>query len=151
MYKGYAVYRFLDINRNTIYVGMTKNAYKRIFNQHFTKNGHLPSECYNSAARVDIIKLSNNLEAKGLEDYLINKYRPRFNKRDKEKDIFITNSYGALGEFYAKMENWKSYRVIQPFHIKTQSNKLSLKENIIFYILLLLSLIYGLLLYSKFK
>ncbi|QEZ68934.1 hypothetical protein D4A35_08305 [Paraclostridium bifermentans] len=151
MYKGYAVYRFLDVNKNIIYVGMTNNAYRRIFQQHFTKNGHLPFECYNLAARVDIIKLNNNLEAKGLEDYLINKYRPRFNKRDKEKDIFITNSYGALGEFYSKMESWRTFRVLRPFHIPKQTNKLTFKENIIFYIILTIALIGGLYIYSKFK
>ena len=31
MYKGYAVYRFLDVNKNAIYVGMTNNSYRRIF------------------------------------------------------------------------------------------------------------------------
>ncbi|MEG2984121.1 MAG: GIY-YIG nuclease family protein [Peptostreptococcaceae bacterium] len=151
MYKGYAVYRFLDKNKKTTYIGMTNNAHRRIYQQHFTKRGHLPYECYNTTCRVDIIKLTNNLEAKGLEDYLINKYRPRFNKRDKEKDIFIMNKYGQLGEVYSNMESWTSFRTLKSFDDPTQPGKLSTKENIIFYILLAIALIGGLYLYSKFK
>lgn len=151
MYKGYAVYRFLDTNKITIYVGMTNNAYRRIYQQHFTNRGHLPYECYNSTCRVDIIKLNSNLEAKGLEDYLINKYRPKFNKRDKEKDIFIVNKYGQLGEVYSSMEKWSNYRTVKHFNITQTKNKLSVKENIIFYILLIITTTGGLYLFSKFK
>ncbi|GAA0706122.1 hypothetical protein GCM10008904_14430 [Paraclostridium ghonii] len=151
MYKGYAVYRFLDTNKNTIYVGMTNNAHRRIYQQHFTNSGHLPYECYNSTCRVDIIKLESNLEAKGLEDYLINKYRPKFNKRDKEKDIFIMNKYGQLGEVYSSMEKWRNYRTLKPFNIAQTKNKLSTKENIVFYIILIIATTGGLYLFSKFK
>ena len=151
MYNGYAVYRFLDKNKNIIYIGMTNNAYIRIFQQHFTNRGHLPYECYNSTCRVDIIKLYSNLEAKGLEDYLINKYRPKFNKRDKEKDIFIMNKYGQLGDVYSSMENWRPFRRIKGFEDVKQVNKLSRKENLIFNTLAIVATIAGVYLYSLFK
>lgn len=60
MYKRYAVYRFLDKNKNIIYIGMTNNAHRRIYQQHFTSRGHLPYEGYNSTCMVDIIKLKIN-------------------------------------------------------------------------------------------
>lgn len=125
MYKGHGVYRFLDRDRNTIYIGMTNNAHRRIYQQHFTNRGHLAHECYQNTARVDLIKLNNNLEAKGLEDYLINKYKPKFNKRDKAKDPFILNQYGKLGEVYSNMEKWKPFRTLKPFNTQTSNKKVN--------------------------
>ena len=136
MYKGHCVYRFLDRDMNCIYIGKANNAYRRIYQQHFTKRGHLSEECYRSTARVDLIKLNNNLESVGLEEYLINKYKPKFNKKDKSKDPFILNQYGATGEFYSQMENWRTYRTIRNFNPpKSSGRKLSTVENIIFYII----------------
>ena len=148
MYKGYAVYRFLDENKNIIYIGMTNNAYRRIFKQHFTNHGHLPDECYKSTCRVDIVKLENNLEAKGLENYLINKYRPKFNKKDKEKDIFIINKYGRLGDFYSSLEHWKPFRKLKNFKSPDPNNNLTPIENMIFNVLAIISAIAGVYIYS---
>ena len=120
MYKGYAVYRFLDRDKKIIYIGMTNNARRRIYQQHFKDNGHLPQECYSSTARVDIIKLDNNLECKALEEYLIDKYRPKFNKRDKTKNPFGT--YGSI-EHYDNMEKWKEFRFLKDFHYKVEPVK----------------------------
>lgn len=120
MYNGYAVYRFLDRDRNIIYIGMTNNARRRIYQQHFKDRGHLPQECYNSTARVDIVKLNNNLECKTLEEYLIDKYRPKFNKRDKTKNPFGT--YGSI-EQYDKMEKWSSFRNLKDFNSKVEKDK----------------------------
>lgn len=150
MYKGYAVYRFLDLDRNTIYIGMTNNAYRRIYKQHFTNRGHLPVECYSKTAKVDIIKLNNNLEAKGLEDYLIDKYRPKFNKRDKPKNPFSTD-FGELGKIFADMENWRTFRILRDFNYIKTTRKLTAKENIVFYIILILSIGLSIFLYNKFK
>lgn len=152
MYKGYGVYRFLDRDMKTVYIGMTNNAYRRIYQQHFTNRGHLPIECYNSVARVDLIKLNNNLECKGLEDYLINKYKPKFNKKDKSKDPFILDQYGQLGEVYSNMENWKTFRTLKLFNApKSNSRKLSLFENIVFAIILVVAVLGASFLYLKYK
>ena len=120
MYKGYAVYRFLDRDRKIIYIGRTNNAWRRLMNEHFKPSGHKDYECYNSTARIDIIKLNNNLECKALEEYLIDKYRPKFNKQDKTKNPFGT--YGAI-EHYDKMENWKPYRKLKDFNSKVEKPK----------------------------
>ena len=151
MYKGYGVYRFLDRDMNCIYIGMTKNAYRRIYQQHFTKRGHLPYECYSNTARVDLIKLNNNLECKGLEEYLINKYKPKFNKMHKSKDPFVLNQYGQLGEVYSSMEKWRTYRTIRNFNPpKSTGRKLSTVENIVFYIILVVTVATVYYLYSKY-
>ena len=120
MYKGYAVYRFLDRDKKIIYIGMTNNARRRIYQQHFKDRGSAGQECYNSTARVDIVKLNNNLECKSLEEYLIDKYRPKFNKRDKTKNPFGT--YGSI-EHYDKMEKWHTYRKLKDFNYKMETDK----------------------------
>ncbi|MCR8746218.1 GIY-YIG nuclease family protein [Romboutsia lituseburensis] len=120
MYKGYAVYRFLDRDKNIIYIGMTNNAWRRIMNQHFKPNGHLSQDCYSQTARVDIVKLDNNLECKSLEEYLIDKYKPKFNKRDKSKNPFGT--YGSIKQ-YDDMEKWKPYRTLKDFNSKIEKPK----------------------------
>lgn len=139
MYKGYGVYRFLDKNEKVIYIGMTNNIWRRIMNQHFKKNGHLSQECYSQTARVDIIKLKNNLECKALEEYLINKYRPKFNKRDKNK------SYGYI-EQYEKMEKWRPYRKLRDFN---EAPAVTDKDNIIF-VIIFIAMILGYLIYANF-
>ena len=151
MYKGYGVYRFLDRDRNCIYIGQTNNIHRRIYSQHFTNRGHLPNECYSSTARVDYIKLDNAIDTQALEIYLINKYKPKFNKKDKSKDPFILNQYGATGEFYSQMENWRTYRTIRNFNPpKSSGRKLSTVENIIFYIILVVTVVTVYYLYSKY-
>ena len=80
-----------------------------------------------------------------------NAYRPKFNKRDKEKDIFIMNKYGQLGDVYSSMENWRPFRRIKGFEDVKQVNKLSRKENLIFNTLAIVATIAGVYLYSLFK
>lgn len=86
-YNGAGCYRFIDANDNTIYIGCSKTIDDRIFKQHF-KTGHLPSECYDSTLGIDIIKTKDYAEALSLEQKLIDKYRPSYNKRDKSKNLF---------------------------------------------------------------
>ncbi len=139
MYKGYGVYRFLDKDKNVIYIGMTNNIWRRIMNQHFKNSGHLSQECYSQTARVDIIKLKNNLECKALEEYLINKYRPKFNKRDKHK------SYGYI-EQYEEMEKWKPYRKLRDFN---EAPVVVDKDSIIF-VIIFIAMILGYFIYINF-
>lgn len=113
IYKGYAVYRFLDKTGNTIYIGRSKNIYNRIYKQHFTSKGHLPYKCYDSTCIVEFIKLDNNAECKALEDFLIDKYRPIFNSQDKSKS-FKRQSFGELEDYLVDLEKWKRYRFIKP-------------------------------------
>ena len=106
-YKGPGCYRFLDTLENTIYVGSAKNVHTRL-SQHFSKKGsNAGKEAYSKTARVEIIKTDDYATALALEQYLINKYKPKYNKRDKSHNInskVVKNS-----EYYEKLEKWQLY------------------------------------------
>lgn len=106
-YKGSGCYRFIDELENIIYVGSAKNIHTRL-NQHFSKKGsNVGKEAYKSTAIVEIIKTDDYATALALEQYLINKYKPKYNKRDKSHNInsrVVKNS-----EYYEKLEKWQLY------------------------------------------
>lgn len=110
-YRGPGCYRFLDTLENIIYVGSTKNIHTRL-NQHFSKNGsNVGKEAYMKTARVEIMKTDDYATALALEQYLINKYKPKYNKKDKAHNI---NSKAVVNEdYYAKLENWQLYYVLK--------------------------------------
>ena len=61
-YTGNGCYRFLDNEAKTIYIGKSKNVHRRIFSQHFKRNGsygHLPTKCYKDTCKIEIIKWVN--------------------------------------------------------------------------------------------
>lgn len=143
-YKGYGVYRFLDSSKNTIYIGKSKNIYKRLFEQHFTKNGHLSlrGKDYNEVAKVEYIKLDDPADMAGLEIYLIDKYRPKWNKTDKRKDI--NNINYSQKHHYDNLEKWITARVFKPFdEEKIQINKRQSRLMLIFtYLMFILIMVY---------
>ena len=105
-YKGCGCYRFIDEVGKVIYVGSAKNIDRRI-HSHFSKSGHLPKKCYNSVAIIEVCKCQDYATALALEQYLINKYKPRYNKRDKSHNI---NSRVVKDEEeYNKLEHWRIY------------------------------------------
>lgn len=110
-YKGPGCYRFLDTTDNTIYIGSAKNIHTRL-NQHFSNKGsNVGKEAYTTTARVEIIKTKSYGQALDLEQYLINEYKPRYNKRDKSHNInskVVNNE-----EEYKKLENWQLYYQLQ--------------------------------------
>lgn len=78
---------FLDTSENTIYVGYAKNVHTRL-NQHFSKTeSNVGKEAYIKTYRVEIIETDNYATALELEQYLINKYKQKYNKRDKIHNI----------------------------------------------------------------
>lgn len=79
------LYRFLDKDNNVIYIGKTSNLEARI-EQHFSKYGHLPKECYDNVRKIEFIKINNKTDM-GIEElYYINKYQPIFNTKDKNSE-----------------------------------------------------------------
>ena len=141
-YNSYAVYRFLNESKSTIYVGRSKHIFTRIYKQHFTNKGHLPKKCYDETCLVEIIKLDNNAECKALEDYLIEKYRPKYNKQDKSKSYKI-QSFGELEGYLENLEKWKRYRFFRDFNTDSiNMNKKSAIASYVFCILLFVSIIY---------
>ena len=123
-YKGYGVYRFLDDTKKTIYIGVSDNIDRRMTKQHFTKNGHLAKrgKRYSEVARVDIIKLEDPADAAGLELYLIDKYKPKWNNRGKSKSIDMRKYRNA--SYYENLEKWKPYIFFKEFN----ENKIKLSK-----------------------
>ena len=106
-YTDSGVYRFLDTMENTIYIGSAKNIQRRL-NSHFGgKQGHLGKSVYSQVARVEICKCADYPTALALEQYLINKYKPRYNKKDKDHNI--NSKVVSNNEFYENIEAWEVY------------------------------------------
>lgn len=130
------VYRFKDIYDNVIYwyIGYTGQTLNERMNQHFTK-GHLSQECYSSVAKIEYQQYKTKADAQIIETIMINKYKPRFNKLNKQTDN-ITFDLGDERE-------WKIYRV---FKVKEDTYKGNNKRFSIFtvtvtivYVLLILA------------
>ena len=106
-YKGAGCYRFLDTLENVIYVGSAKNIDRRLCSHFHGKQGHLGREVYNQVARVEICKCEDYPTALALEQFLINKYKPRYNKKDKDHNI--NSKVVSNNEFYENIEAWEVY------------------------------------------
>ena len=142
-YIGPGCYRFLDEMAQTVYIGKSKNVHRRLFSQHFKKSGygHLPVECYKNTCKIEIIKCKDHAQTVALEQYLIDKYVPRYNKSDKRKDIF-NNSYFENQEYYENLEKWKLYYTFREYDFdKIRMNKkqelLAIASTFIFFIILI--------------
>ena len=96
------VYRFKDVYDKVIYVGYTGQTLDKRIGQHFEK-GHLPKQCYNSIARIEYIKYPTKSDAMIMETYFINKYKPVYNKLNKQNDAITLNLEVA--------ENWRTCRI----------------------------------------
>ena len=106
-YKQAGCYRFLDELENVIYVGSSKNIDRRLKSHFGGKQGHLGSSVYSQVARVQVCKCNDYPTALALEQYLINKYKPRFNKKDKSHNLgskVVQNE-----KLYNDLENWHMY------------------------------------------
>lgn len=121
-YSGSGCYRFLDPMEKTLYVGSAKNIHRRL-SSHFSKSGsNVDKEAYKNTARVEIIKTDTYGKALDLEQYLINEYKPRYNKRDKSHNI---NSKVVKNiEEYKKLEKWELYYRLK----KLDNEKIKLSE-----------------------
>lgn len=102
-YKGAGCYRFIDSLNNVIYIGTSKNIDRRISSHFQGKQGHLGSSVYSQVARVEVMKCKDYPSALYAEQILIDRYAPRYNSRDKRKNIF-NNTYKS-----DLKENWQLY------------------------------------------
>jgi predicted GIY-YIG superfamily endonuclease len=78
--KGYYIYKALDINLEVIYVGLTTNVNQRM------KQHKMSSEWYDEADYIFIAECDNKTSMLLYEQYYINKYNPKYNKKDKRYD-----------------------------------------------------------------
>ena len=51
--------------------------------EHFYKGGHFPNKCYSSVGRIEHITCKIEADVILVENYFINKYKPRYNTQDK--------------------------------------------------------------------
>lgn len=145
-YTSFGCYRFLDNQANTIYIGSSKNIHRRLFSQHF-KRGHLPKVCYDNTAKVEIIKTPDYATALALELYLIDKYIPRYNKKDKRKNLFNATKFDNPG-YYEKLEKWHLYYTFREYdfnkiELTRKQNKLTIAAAFLFFIGVIAYLIKG--------
>ena len=95
------VYRFIDKNSQTLYVGKTVDLDKRM-SEHLKKQGR--GDVYEKVQRIEYIKYRTELEALQKELEYINYYKPRYNKASKIKQII---------DIPTDINKWKVYRVLK--------------------------------------
>ena len=107
-YTGPGVYRFIDTSNNIIYVGSAKSTDRRLKSHFSSKGSHLPKEAYKNTALVEILKTDSFGKALDYEIYFINKYKPKYNKRDKSHNL--DSKVVKNEDEYKHLENkWKAY------------------------------------------
>ena len=114
-YEGAGVYRFLNSEARTIYIGKSKNVHRRLFSQHFKKNkvyGHLPAECYKSTCKIEIIKCKDHAQAVAMEQYLIDKYIPKYLDSWRIDVIFEIDMYNYTHSYVEKSFKFKKDDVV---------------------------------------
>lgn len=77
------IYKFLNINKEVIYVGRAKNIVYR-----FSSHHHLNNNCYNEINEIHYSILSNDDESAIYERYYINKLNPKYNTQYKNNSKF---------------------------------------------------------------
>lgn len=116
-YDGIWNYRFYDENGTIIYVGYTNRLVRRLTNEHFTKRGHLPQECYNRVVKIEITKFKNQAEGRLAEDYYINTYKPEYNDQHK------WDGQVSFPIAYLDNKEWTEFKVsdLTPYKFKPSS------------------------------
>lgn len=99
-------YRFINSSNEIIYVGYTGQRLDTRIMQHFEK-GHLSKKCYSEIARIEYIQYKTKADAQIMEVYYINKYKPKYNKLNKQTDVM---------NLQLEEKEWKLYRQIKPIH-----------------------------------
>ena len=140
-YNEDGVYRFMNDQAECIYIGKAKKIHDRLFKQHFSNSGsNVDKKAYKETAKLEIIKLPDPSIAVGLELYLIDKYRPRYNKQDKRKDLSMLDY--QLKDYYESIEKWQTYYTFREYDfnkikVTKFQNRLAIAITYIFFITLL--------------
>ena len=138
-YNGSGCYRFLDSEARVIYIGSAKNIHRRLFGGHFKSSGgrgHLSDNCYNSVARIEIMKTKDYPTALSLEQILIDRYIPKYNKKDKRKDLFNRQYESDVKESWKLYYKFKDYD-FDKIEISKRKGKLGLVASYICFIAIL--------------
>lgn len=79
------VYKFEDSRGKVLYIGKTNDIDRRM-KEHFGGKGHIKGNCYKDTARVYYMQLNSDGDALLVEQYMIGKYNPVYNKLGKSKE-----------------------------------------------------------------
>lgn len=101
MTSKFYVYRFLDVLGTVLYIGRTNDLKRRLEQEHFSKYGHLPKECYDKCKTIEFMEFDSESEMKVYELYLINRYSPQYNVMENRNDNFTF----SLEEHWTKVKN----------------------------------------------
>lgn len=115
------IYKFLDADKKTIYVGRTTDM-KRRMAEHFSKRGHLPKGCYDQVNSIEYLTLDSEVDMVIKEIYYINYFKPIFNIKDKKSS--------ELSLKFDSVDNWKEYlghKIETKERLKKEVDKLSTK------------------------
>ena len=114
------IYRFISTEGKVIYTGSAKCLDKRLKSHFSPKGSHLPKEVYDKTAIVEIIPMDTYGDALAAEQWAINHYKCRYNKRDKVKNIDV-----KIDPKYDYLDNkWKVYWKLKPLDKdKIEANK----------------------------
>lgn len=144
-YKGSGCYRFMNNVEEIIYVGSAKYIHRRLSSYFNGSGSHLGKGILNEITIVEIIKTNDYATALALEQYLINKYKPKYNKKDKDHNInskVVTNE-----EYYDKLENWQLYYELQKLdkekiNLTKKQDKLVMAVTYAVFVIVILMLIF---------
>lgn len=78
------VYRFLDENRNLLYIGKAKNLKNRI-----SGHDHLPKECYRKRRYIEYVEFKTIEDMNIAERFLIATYKPPYNTEFKNNNVTL--------------------------------------------------------------
>lgn len=98
------IYRFKNGKNEVIYIGYTGQSLDKRISQHFSDKGHLSSKCYSSVCKIEYQKYKTKSDAQIMEVVEINRYKPVYNKLNKQDDSMTLD----ISE-----NTWKLYKVIR--------------------------------------
>jgi hypothetical protein len=120
------IYKFIDKNKQVIYVGKTDDIHRRI-NNHFNE-GHLVDECYIRTEYIYIQTFTNYIDMNICELYYINKYNAEYNVRDKNVLGIETKIIEKKWEEYSESD--KTIKTILDNRFNSIENNIKIKKTI---------------------
>lgn len=146
------VYRFRHyLTNEIIYVGKTTRKINTRMNEHFSKRGHLPNKCYDNVGKIEYIEVSSDADARLVELYLINKYKPKYNIEGKAQDaqslkyslllkIILGNKWILYDIRKSSFIGFRALRIFNPL-FKKSNNYLDFIFNLIIYYIILITIV----------
>ena len=86
------VYRFLDKERNVLYVGKTQSLPRRVI-RHISNSSHLSKECIDAIDKIEFMTTSSTVLMDIKELYYINLYKPKYNTYHVHDETFVIKDF----------------------------------------------------------